>query len=55
MVVKSIVGKMCLSKFLMDRGRGLNIHYDETIDIMGILRSKLHPAVAPFYEVVPKK
>ena len=37
----------------MDGGSGLNILYAETLDDMGIDRSKVWPTGAPFHGVVP--
>ncbi|XP_034568304.1 uncharacterized protein [Setaria viridis] len=39
----------------MDGGSGLNILYAETLDAMGIDRSRLRPSKAPFHGVVPGK
>ncbi|XP_072148054.1 uncharacterized protein [Setaria viridis] len=39
----------------MDGGSSLNILYAETLDAMGIDRSRLHPSKAPFHDVVPGK
>ena len=44
-----------LPKVLMDGGNGLNIMYAETLDVMGISRSQLHPSGAPFHSIVPGK
>ena len=40
-MVDLIVGMRCLSKVLMDGGSGLNIMYAETLDAMGIDRSRV--------------
>jgi hypothetical protein len=37
----------------MDGGSSLNILYAETLDAMGIPRSRLQPSLTPFHEVVP--
>ncbi|XP_014660903.1 uncharacterized protein LOC106804404 [Setaria italica] len=39
----------------MDGGSGLNLLYAETLDAMGIDRSRLRPSKAPFHGVVPGK
>ena len=51
-MVSLIVGIVCLTKVLMDRGIGLNILYASTLDKMGIPRSSLRPSKAPFYGIV---
>ena len=53
LVVNPIVGTKRLSKVLMDGGSGLNILYAETLDAMGINRSRIRPTGAPFHGVVP--
>jgi len=40
---------------LMDRGRGFNIMYSETLDAMGIDWSRIRPSCAPFRGIVPGK
>src|SRR6185295_18778143 len=52
LVVDSIVGNKRLTKVLMDGGSGLNILYVDTLDAMGIDRSRLRPSGAPFHGVV---
>jgi hypothetical protein len=42
----------CLSKVLMDGGNGLNIIYAETLNAMGITRTRIQPDGAPFHGVV---
>ncbi|XP_066316813.1 uncharacterized protein [Miscanthus floridulus] len=39
----------------MDGGSGLNIIYAETLNAMGIDRSRIQPTVVPFHGIVPKK
>jgi hypothetical protein len=39
----------------MDGGSGLNIVYAETLDAMGLNRSRIRPTGAPFHGVVPGK
>jgi hypothetical protein len=41
LVIDLIIDKKCLSKVLMDRGSSLNIMYIETLDAMGINRSRI--------------
>ena len=53
LVVDPIIGTKRLTKVLMDGGSGLNILYAETLDAMGVDRSKLRPTGAPFHGVVP--
>ena len=54
-MVDSIIGTKQLSKVLMDEGSGLNIMYAETLDAMGISRSRIRPTRAPFHGTVPGK
>ena len=44
-----------LTKVLMDGGSGLNIMYAETLDAMGIDRSRIWPIEVPFHGIVPRK
>ncbi|XP_066381105.1 uncharacterized protein [Miscanthus floridulus] len=46
---------MRLTNVLMDGGRGLNILYASTLDMIGIPRSSLSPSKAPFYGIIPGK
>ena len=39
----------------MDGGSGLNIMYAETLDAMGIDRSRIRPTRVPFHGIVPSK
>ena len=39
----------------MDGGNGLNIMYAETLDAMGIDRSRIRSTGAPFHGIVPGK
>jgi hypothetical protein len=39
----------------MDGGSGLNIMYVETLDAMGIYRSRIRPTMVPFHGIVPGK
>ena len=54
-MVDPIIGMIRLTKVLMDGGSGLNIMYAETLDAMGIDRSRVRPTRAPFYDIVPRK
>ena len=53
LVVHPVVGTKRPTKVLMDGGSGLNTLYAETLDAMGIDRSKVRPTGAPFHGVVP--
>jgi hypothetical protein len=52
LVVNPIINKKRLSKVLMDGGSDLNIMYVETLDAMGINRSRIRPTGAPFHGIV---
>ena len=54
-MVDPIIGMKRLTKMLMDGGSGLNIMYAETLDAMGIDRSRIQPTGAPFHDIVPRK
>ena len=54
-MVDHIIGNKRLTKVLMDGGSGLNILYTDTLDAMGIERSRLQPSGAPFHGVMPGK
>jgi hypothetical protein len=49
------VGTKRLTKVLMDGGSGLNIMYAETLDAMGLNRSRIRPTRVLFHGVVPGK
>ena len=51
-MVDPIVGMKWLTKVLMDGGSGLNIIYAETLDAMGIDRSRIRPTKVPFHGIV---
>jgi hypothetical protein len=53
LVVDPIIGNKRLIKVLMDRGSSLNILSVETLDGIGISRSKLCASVFPFLGIVP--
>ena len=55
LVVNPIVGMKRLTKILMDGGSSLNIMYAETLDAMGIDRSRIWPTGVPFHGIVPRK
>jgi hypothetical protein len=55
LIVDPIVGTKRLTKVLMDGGSGLNIMYVETLDAMGIDRSRIQSIGAPFHGFVPGK
>jgi hypothetical protein len=52
LIVNPIIGNARLTKVLMDGGSGLNILYTETLDLMGINRSRLRADAAPFHGVM---
>jgi hypothetical protein len=52
LVVNLVIGNARLTKVLMDGGSGLNILYTETLDLMGISRSRLRADAAPFHGVM---
>jgi hypothetical protein len=52
LVVDLIVGMKRLTKVLMDGGSGLNIMYTETLDSIGIDRSRIRPSGVPFHGIV---
>ena len=52
LVVDPIVGTKQLTKVLMDGGSGLNIMYAETLDAMGIDRSRIRPTRVPFHGIM---
>ena len=54
-MVDPIIGMKQLTKVLMDEGSGLNIMYAETLDAMGIDRSRIRPTGALFHSIVPRK
>ena len=39
----------------MDGGSGLNIMYAETLDAMGIDRSRIQLIGVPFHDIMPRK
>ena len=54
-MVDPIIDTKCLTKVLMDGGSGLNIMCTETLDTMGIDRSRIGLTGAPFHGIVPGK
>jgi hypothetical protein len=55
LVVDPIIGNVRLSKVLMDRGSSLNIIYAETLELLGVDRSKVRAGAAPFHGIAPGK
>jgi hypothetical protein len=53
LVVDPIIDNKRLTKVLMDGGSSLNILYVETLDAMGISRSKLLASIFPFLGIIP--
>ena len=51
-MVSLIVGIVCLTKVLMDKGIGLNILYASTLDKMGIPWNNLCPTKVLFYGIM---
>ncbi|XP_066374988.1 uncharacterized protein [Miscanthus floridulus] len=51
-MVDPIVSTKWLTKLLMDGGSGLNIMYADTLDAMGVDRSRIRPTKAPFHGIV---
>ena len=51
-MVDPIIGTKRLTKVLMDGGSGLNIRYVETLDAMGIDRSRIRPTGVSFHGIV---
>ena len=54
LIVDPIIGKILLSRVLMDGGNGLNLLYAETYDAMGLSRAGIRPSSALFHEVIPR-
>ena len=54
-MVDLIIDMKHLTKVLMDGGSGLNIMYAETLDAMGIDRSRVRPTRAPLHSIMPGK
>jgi hypothetical protein len=55
LVVDPIIANTRLTKVLMDGGRSLNIIYAQTLDLLGITRTRLQPKVGGFHGVVAGK
>jgi hypothetical protein len=55
LVVDPIIANTRLTKVLMDGGSSLNIIYAQTLDLLGITRTRLQPSVGAFHGVVPGK
>ena len=54
-MVDPIIGTKWLTKVLMDGGSDLNIMYVETLNAMGIDRSRILPTGVPFHNIMPGK
>ena len=54
-MVDPIISTKRLTKVLMDGGSNLNIMYAETLDALGVDRSRIRPIGAPFHGIVPGK
>jgi hypothetical protein len=52
LVIDPIIDKKHLSKVMVDGGSGLNIMFIETLDAMGINRSRIQPSRAPFHSIM---
>jgi hypothetical protein len=55
LVVDPIIANTRLTKVLMDGGSSLNIIYAQTLDLLGIKRTRLEPSVGGFHGVMPGK
>jgi hypothetical protein len=55
LVVDPIIANTRLTKVLMDGGSSLNIIYAQTLDLLGIERTRLQPSVGGFHGVVLRK
>jgi hypothetical protein len=55
LVVDPIIANTRLTKVLMDGGSSLNIIYAQTLDLLGVERTRLQPSVGGFHGVVPGK
>jgi hypothetical protein len=55
LVVDPIIDNVRLSKVLMDGGSSLNIIYAETLELLGVDRSKVRAGAAPFQGIAPGK
>jgi hypothetical protein len=55
LVIDPIIGNVRLSKVLMDGGSSLNIIYGETLELLGVDRSKVRAGAAPFHGIAPGK
>jgi hypothetical protein len=55
LVVDPIITNTRLAKVLMDGGSSLNIIYAQTLDLLGITRTRLQPSVGGFHGVMPGK
>jgi hypothetical protein len=55
LVVDPIIGTKRVTKVLMDGGSGLNILYIDTLDALGIPRSRLAPLLGSFPRGRPRE
>jgi hypothetical protein len=55
LVIDPIIDNVRLSKVLMDGGSSLNIIYAETLELLGVDRSKVRADAAPFHGIAPEK
>jgi hypothetical protein len=53
LIVDPVVGNTRHSKVLMDGGNSLNIIYAETLELLGVDRSKIRAGAAPFHGINP--
>jgi hypothetical protein len=51
LVVDPVIGNNRLTNVLMDGGSGLNIIYDETLELMRIDKSQVRARVVPFHDI----
>jgi hypothetical protein len=52
LVVDPIIANTCLTKVLRDGGSSLNIIYAQTLDLLGIERTRLQPSIGGFHGVM---
>jgi hypothetical protein len=55
LVIDPIIANTRLTKVLIDGGSSLNIIYAQTLDLLGIMRTRLQPSVGGFHGVMPGK
>ena len=54
-MVDPIIGTKWLTKVLIDGGCGLSVMYNDTLNAIGIDRSRILPTGVPFHGIVPRK